>query len=46
MKDKKCIYCKERMSCEKYLAWLKDNTDIFVPRANGCEKYVEVNEEE
>lgn len=41
VKRKLCIYCKDRMMCEKYLIWLKDPNAFLPPRANKCERYEE-----
>ena len=39
--EKICIYCSNRMECERYMEWLKDPKDLIIPRANNCEKYKE-----
>lgn len=44
MKEKFCIYCSNRMSCDKYLTWLSDPKNIWVPRAMKCERYEEREE--
>ena len=38
-----CIWCDERMMCDKYLEWLRDATDLVVPRVDNCRKYKEEN---
>ncbi len=41
MEDKMCIYCTNRMFCDKYREWLEDARNIIIPRASGCDKYEE-----
>lgn len=39
LKDDSCIDCNERMICNKYLNWLNDPKDIFIPKVDGCKKF-------
>lgn len=38
-----CMWCDERMMCDKYLKWLSDPTDLVVPRKNSCGSHKETN---
>lgn len=41
MEDKTCMYCANRMSCDRYREWLMDPQDFVVPTVSGCDKYEE-----
>ena len=37
--DNSCMYCSNRMSCYRYITWLADPLDLFVPKVAGCDKF-------
>ena len=40
-KEKTCIWCVNRMECEKYCLWLRDSMDFKPPRVGECVNYDE-----
>ena len=43
--EKICTWCENRMKCNRYMTWLKDPNDLWVPKVDGCEKYEEREEQ-
>ena len=37
--DNSCMYCNKRMECYRYITWLGDPLDLFVPKVDGCNKF-------
>ena len=37
--DNSCMYCNKRMGCYRYITWLGDPLDPFVPKVDGCDKF-------
>jgi len=37
--DNSCMYCSNRMRCYRYITWLGDPLDLFVPKVDGCDKF-------
>lgn len=34
-----CMWCGNRMMCDKYLEWLTSAVGFVVPKADGCKKF-------
>lgn len=38
---KSCMFCENRMDCERYLKWLRDSSLLHPIYPDGCEKFEE-----
>ena len=38
-KSNSCMWCNNRMMCDRYLRWLSDATDLAVPTKDDCKHY-------
>ena len=40
-KNETCLYCNNRLNCDKYKNWLNDKSNIHPPLVKNCNKYEE-----